>query len=127
MKQAETTLADNRDIPLEYDHYTFNLPSVSIFHIMQDKWDHSTSKHLVKFGICCDSNMKQHNYLIKTIASAHGANTHGHNSVILMLDHYFRTHNLHETRCHLHCDNCVGQSKNNSLLPEEAGRKYREE
>ena len=24
MKQAETTLADNRDTPLEYAHYTFD-------------------------------------------------------------------------------------------------------
>ena len=64
------------------------------------------------FGICCDSNRKQHNYLIDedNSISTNGANTHGPNAVISMLDRYFHTH--YETRCHLHCDNCVGQNKN---------------
>ena len=30
-----------------------------------------------------------------------------------MLDHYFANHALKEDECHLHCDNCVGQNKNN--------------
>lgn len=33
-----------------------------------------------------------------------------------MLDHYFDTHGLNETACHLHCDNCVGQNKNSCVV-----------
>ena len=75
-----------------------------------------TPRKIQIFGICCDSNRKQHNYLIDEDNSigTNGANTHGPNAVISMLDHYFHTH--YETRCHLHCDNCVCQNKNNYVI-----------
>jgi len=31
---------------------------------------------------------------------------------------------VHETKCHLHCDNCVGQNKNNSVAGYLAWRTY---
>ena len=121
MKQAETTLADNCGTPLEYAHYTFDFAQcVHIPHHARQVGPlyFKTPRKIQIFGICCDSNRKQHNYLIDEDNSigTNGANTHGPNSVISMLDHYFRTHNLHETRCHLHCDNCVGQNKSQKVF-----------
>ena len=48
------------------------------------------------FGICCDSNNIQVDYLVdesETIGK-NGTKSHGANSVISMLDHYFNTHSL---------------------------------
>ena len=58
------------------------------------------------------------NYLIDEDNSIgpNGTHTHGPNSVISMLDHYFDNHGLKEKECHLHCDNCVGQNKNNYVV-----------
>ena len=119
MKQAETTLADNHDTPLEYAHYTFDFTQcVHIPHHARQVGPlyFKTPRKIQIFDICCDSNRKQHNYLIDEDNSigTNGANTHGPNSVISMLD--LCTHNLHETWCHLHCDNCVGQNKNNYVI-----------
>ena len=35
---------------------------------------------------------------------------------MLMLDYYFHTHYLQDTKCHLHCDDCVSQNKNNYVI-----------
>ena len=70
------------------------------------------------FGICCDSNNVQINYLVdesETIGQ-NGSKSHGANSVISMLDHYFSTHSLKESVCHCHADNCVGQNKNRFVI-----------
>ena len=66
------------------------------------------------FGVCYDGNLKQVYYLINEDQSIgrNGTKTHGPNSVISMLHHYFTEHGLQEKECHLHCDNCVGQNKN---------------
>ena len=42
--------------------------------------------------------------------------SHGANSVVSMLDHYFSTHSLKESVCYCHADNCVGQNKNRFLI-----------
>ena len=70
------------------------------------------------FGICCDTNKIQVNCLIDESESIgqNGTKTHGPNSVISMLDHYFATHGLNELICHCHADNCVGQNKNRFVL-----------
>ena len=70
------------------------------------------------FGICCDSNNIQVNYLIdesETIGK-NGTKSHGANSVVSMLDHYFTTHSLQESVCYCHADNCVGQNKNRFVI-----------
>jgi hypothetical protein len=56
---------------------------------------------------------KQVNYLLdetETIRKK-GKMTHGPNSVISMLHHYFATHGLGEKSCVLHADNCSGRTK----------------
>ena len=65
------------------------------------------------FGICCDGNKKQHNYLIDEDEriGVNGSKPHGPNSVIAMLHHYFTTHSLGVTKHPLHSDNCVVQNK----------------
>ena len=120
MKQAATVLEENQGTPPQYAHYTFDFAQcVHIPHHARQVGPlyFKTPRKIQLFGICCDGNKKQHNYLIDEDNSigANGAKTHGPNSVISMLDHYFSTHGLHETKCHLHCDNCVGQNKNNSV------------
>ena len=70
------------------------------------------------FGICCDSNNTQVNYLVdesETIGQ-NGTKSHGANSVVSMLDHYFSTHSLKESICYCHADNCVGQNKNRFVI-----------
>ena len=120
MKKAETQLSeaqDTRSVP-QYAHYTFDFAEqVYIPHHARQVGPiyFKVCRKIQVFGICCDSNRKQVNYLIDEDNSigVNGTNTHGPNSVISMLDHYFTKHALQESNCHLHCDNCVGQNKNN--------------
>ena len=64
------------------------------------------------FGVCCDAIPRQVNYLIDDATyTGKGANT-----IISLLHHFFAVHGLGEREVHLHADNCVGQSKNNSML-----------
>ena len=120
MKKAESTLIEHKEGPLSYAHYTFDFAQcVHIPHHARQVGPlyFKTPRKIQIFGICCDSNKKQHNYLIDENCSigTNGTKTHGPNSVVSMLDHYFDTHGLNETTCHLHCDNCVGQNKNNCV------------
>ena len=115
MKKAEVQLAEAQGIPPSYAHYTFDFAEqVHIPHQVGPLYFKVCRKFQI-FGICCDSNSKQINYLIDEDNSIgpNASQTHGPNSVISMLDHYFSNHALNESDCHLHCDNCVGQNKNN--------------
>ena len=70
------------------------------------------------FGICCDSNNTQVNYLVdesETIRQ-NDTNSHGANSVVSMLEDYFSTHSFKESVCCCHADNCVGQNKNRFVI-----------
>ena len=118
MKKAEVQLAEAQGIPPSYAHYTFDFAEqVHIPHHSRQVGPlyFKVCRKIQIFGICCDSNRKQINYLIDEDNSIgpNGSQTHGPNSVISMLDHYFSNHALNESDCHLHCDNCVGQNKNN--------------
>ena len=120
MKKAETQLSeaqDTRSVP-QYAHYMFDFAEqVHIPHQARQVGPiyFKVCRKIQVFGICCDSNRKQVNYLIDEDngIGVNGTNTHGPNSVISMLDQYFTKHALQESNCHLHCDNCVGQNKNN--------------
>ena len=117
MKKAETSLA-NSETDLFYCHYTFDFAEQIHLphHARQVGPLYFKSPRKVQiFGVCCDANKQQVNYLIDEDKSIgfNGSSTHGPNSVISMLDHYFSVHALREKECHLHCDNCVGQNKNN--------------
>ena len=58
-------------------------------------------------------------YLTKLIISStigqNGSKSHGPNSVVSMLHHFFATHSLDETHSQLHADNCAGQNKNKTV------------
>ena len=133
MKKAEmelTKVSGTGSIP-EYAHYTFDFAEqVHIPHHSRQVGPiyFKVCRKIQLFGICCDSDRKQVNYLIDEDNSIgfNGANTHGPNSVISMLDHYLTKHSLHEKKCHFHCDNCVGQNKNNYVVGYLIKRKHKE-
>ena len=58
------------------------------------------------------------NYLVDEACTigANGSLSHGANSVISMLHHFFDQHSLGETKVELHTDNCGGQNKNKSVV-----------
>lgn len=71
-----------------------------------------TPRRAQLFGICCEGNFSQTNYLIDE-ADFLGKNA---NTVISLLDHYFSNYGLGETSAYFTADNCVGQNKNNALI-----------
>ena len=122
MKKSEDQLAElgSRTSP-DYTHYTFDFAEqVFVPHHARQVGPlyFKVYRKIQLFGVCCDGNRKQVNYLIDEDNSIgyNGAKTHGPNSVISMLDHYFTKHGLQEKDCHLHCDNCIGQNKNNFVV-----------
>ena len=62
------------------------------------------------FGVCCEAVPL--NYLIDE-ANFLSKNA---NTVISLLDHFFLTHGLGESRVYLTADNCVSQNKNNPMI-----------
>jgi len=58
------------------------------------------------------------NYLVDEACTIgeNGSLSHGANSVISMLHHFFDQHSLGETKLELHADNCGGQNKNKSVV-----------
>ena len=71
-----------------------------------------TPRRAQLFGICCEGNFSQTNYLIDE-ADFIGKSA---NTVISLLDHYFSNYGLGETSAYFTADNCVGQNKNNALI-----------
>ena len=70
------------------------------------------------FGVCCDGVPYQVNYLVDEACTIgeNGSPSHGANSVISMLHHFFNQHSLGKTKLILHADNCRGQNKNKSVV-----------
>jgi hypothetical protein len=104
-----------------YAHYTFDFAEqLHLPHHSRQEGPlyFKVCRKVQLFGICCDSNNVQINYLVdesQTIGQ-NGKKSHGPNSVISMLDHYFSHHSLNEAICQCHADNCVGQNKNRFVL-----------
>lgn len=71
-----------------------------------------TPRRAQLFGISCEGNFRQVNYLIDE-ANFLEKNA---NTVISFLDHYFANHGLGEKSTYLTADNCVGQNKNNAVI-----------
>ena len=120
-KKSESEYSQNSETPPEFAHYTFDFAEqVFIPHHARQVGPlyFKVCRKIQLFGVCCDSNRKQINYLIDEDNSIgpNGKKTHGPNSVISMLDHYLTKHGLQESKCHFHCDNCVGQNKNNFVI-----------
>ena len=62
------------------------------------------------FGICCEAQSTQINYLIDE-ADDIGK---GANVTISLIRHYLQTHGVKAVNMKLHADNCIGQNKNNA-------------
>ena len=64
------------------------------------------------FGVCCEAKSQQVNYLIDEAEyTGKGANT-----TISLVHHFLENHSVGEKHVLLHCDNCVGQNKNNAFI-----------
>lgn len=77
-----------------------------------------TPRKVQIFGVNSEAVPKQINYLIdeaETIGP-NGKNSHGANSVISMLHHFFERHGHGEKECVCHADNCCGQNKNKTVM-----------
>ena len=84
MKKAESTLTEHKERPLSYAHYTFDFAQcVHIPHHARQVGPlyFKILRKIQIFGICCDSNRKQHNYLIdeNCCICTNGTKTHGPN------------------------------------------------
>ena len=64
------------------------------------------------FGVCCEAQSKQVNYLIDE-AEYTGK---GSNTTISLVHHYLENYSVGEQNVVIHCDNCVGQNKNNAFI-----------
>ena len=77
-----------------------------------------TPRKVQIFGVNSEGLPKQVNYLLdeaETIG-ADGKKSHGPNTVVSLLHHFFEFHGHGEKECHLHADNCCGQNKNKTLV-----------
>ena len=71
-----------------------------------------TARKCQLFGVCCEAKSQQVNYLIDEAEyTGKGANT-----TISLVHHFLENHSLGEKHILLHCDNCVGQNKNNAFI-----------
>ena len=71
-----------------------------------------TARKCSVFGVLCEGNNKQVNYLI----DENDTTGKGADSVISMVHHYLQKYGQNERQLHLHADNCSGQNKNNAFM-----------
>ena len=120
-KRSGSELRSSPDQAPMYAHYTFDFAEqLHLPHHSRQEGPlyFKVCRKVQLFGICCDSNNYQVNYLVdesQTIGQ-NGTTSHGANSVISMLHHYFSNHSLKESVCQCHADNCVGQNKNRFVI-----------
>ena len=70
------------------------------------------------FGVCNEGLPQQIHYLLgegETIGE-NGFRSHGPNTVLSLIHHYFLHYGMHEREVFLHADNCTGQNKNKTVL-----------
>lgn len=121
--------------PLTRVHYTFDFAqNVSLPYTARQVGPiyFKSPRKVQIFGVNSEGIPKQVNYLLDeadTIGKD-GTKSHGANTVVSLLHHFFEEHGHGEKECHLHADNCAGQNKNKTLLAYLAwrvltGRHYR--
>ncbi len=71
-----------------------------------------TARKCQLFGVCSEAQSKQVNYLIDE-ADVTGK---GANSTISHVHHFLENYGVGSKKIKLHCDNCVGQNKNNAFM-----------
>ncbi|XP_065195728.1 uncharacterized protein LOC135827131 [Sycon ciliatum] len=79
---------------------------------------YQTPRKVQLFGVCCEAQPRQINYLLDETDTigCDGKRSHNPNTVASLLHHYFQVHGLHEEECVLHADNCAGQNKNRTIM-----------
>ncbi len=71
-----------------------------------------TARKCQLFGVCSEAQSKQVNYLIdEADVTGKGANT-----TISYVHHFLENYGVGSSKIKLHCDNCVGQNKNNAFI-----------
>ena len=71
-----------------------------------------TARKCQLFGVCSEAQGKQVNYLIdEADVTGKGANT-----TISYVHHFLENYGVGCNKIKLHCDNCVGQNKNNAFI-----------
>ena len=86
-------------------HYPFESQQVGPIYF-------KTPRRAQLFGVCNEGVPRQINYLIDE-ADFPGKTA---NTVISLVDHFFRHHGLGERTAYLTADNCVAQNKNNAMM-----------
>ena len=77
-----------------------------------------TPRKVQLFGVCSEGIPKQVNYLLDeaTTIGQDGKKSHGANTIVSLLHHFFQVHGHGEKGCQLHADNCAGQNKNKTVM-----------
>ncbi|SMN01906.1 hypothetical protein SPONL_198 [uncultured Candidatus Thioglobus sp.] len=71
-----------------------------------------TARKCQLFGVCSEAQGKQINYLVdEADVTGKGANT-----TISYVHHFLENYSVGAHKIKLHCDNCVGQNKNNAFI-----------
>ena len=109
--------------PLKAMHYTFDFAQqVTLPHMYRQPGPlyFKTPRKVQLFGVCSEGVPKQVNYLLKLdeqdTIGPNGTKSHGANTVVSLLHHFFTIHGHGEEECVLHADNCAGQKKNRTVL-----------
>ena len=102
-------------------HYTFDYAQqVTLPHLARQPGPlyFKTPRKVQLFGVCDEGIPRQVNYLIDEADTIgpNGTKSHGANSVISLLHHFFSVHGHGEEECILHADNCAGQNKNRTIV-----------
>ena len=71
-----------------------------------------TARRCQVFGVCNEGNNTQMNYLIDEAQSC----GKGANATTSFVHHYLTNYSMGEKFLQVHCDNCVGQNKNNTTI-----------
>ena len=106
---------------LKYVHYTFDFAqNVCLLYTARQAGPlyFKTPRKVQIFGVNSEGIPKQVNYLLDEADTIglDGKKSHGANTVVSLLHHFFEHHGHGEVECHLHADNCSGQNKNKTLL-----------
>ena len=108
------------DTPVPYKHLTFDFEENFALPYHARQPGPVYFKVLLRvndFGVMNKGRQQQRHYLYTEAQciGADNAKSHGPNNVISVLHHYLES-TVNSATLHLHCDNCVGQNKNKSVM-----------
>ena len=120
-KDALAEVQQSRESTPRFGHYTFDFAQQLQLphHFRQEGPEYFVVARRVQlFGVFSSGRSQQVNYLIdeNDTIGPNGTKSHGPNSVVSMLDHYFAKYGNSEPILRLHADNCAGQNKNRTTM-----------